>query len=250
MIYILGDSYSYGWNFYVEKNSDRKQLVYGSHLSKMFDTDYKNLSIAGGSNNRIARLLINLDLTPDDIVVIAWTELSRLEIGIPNDRVVPKDKIIQHDEIDFLEEKNLEFDASYQIIEKNKNLLTRNVWNGLHYSLQDISNPSFREFIVSYYKNAGNDLYFEEIFKMLYYATLYKLKSSGCKFCMFTTFSTPINDKNYMNIPEFIFPESNMTDEIRKGKKPNDKYWSKEEHRTVAEIIYNHLQKENLYDIQ
>jgi len=244
MIYVLGDSYSYGWNFYKQQNPKRKELIFSQHLSQMFNTECKNLSMAGSSNYRIARLLLDIDLGPDDIVVIGWTELSRIEIGFPKDRIVPKDVIVQHENIENLEDKKLEFVQAYQIIEKTGNLYTRNVWGGLENSLNDISNHSFREFIVSFYRNAGEIQWFEQMFKMLFYACLYKLRASNCKFAMFTTFESKINDRSFLNIPEYIFHDSDMSSKIRidnKTKYTKDTYWSEIEHRKVAEIIYNQI---------
>jgi len=77
MILTIGDSYTYG----DELNDTNNAWPYV--LAKKLGTTVNNLGKSGSSNDRIFRLAITETLTtPYDIVICAWTELSRLDLVV------------------------------------------------------------------------------------------------------------------------------------------------------------------------
>lgn len=249
MMYVLGDSYSFGWNFFAENRSDRKELLYSNHLAKKLNVEYKNLSLFGSSNYRIARLVNLLHLTTNDIVIIGWSGVDRIELGIPKDQIFPNDIVIDFDKIDEIEKYNLNSDQGFQIIEKTNNLYTRAVYPRIVTHSGKIINSSFRKFVELYYNHVSSFEYQQEMYKILFHSTLNKLRLSGCKFRMFSTFDGLLPNKEFLNIPEYLFYKSNMLDEVRyKDKKYKSvqhkdftKYWTADEHVKIADILFESL---------
>lgn len=253
MIYVLGDSFCFGWNFLIQKLPNRKELLFSNLLSQRLGIDYKNYSIVGSSNYRLCRLINHLDIHKDDIVIIGWTGYDRLEIGIPKDKLMPNDVIIDYNNLDNLD--RFDWRQVFQIVEKTNNLYTRSIYPTMFNNLKDITSPSCRKFVESFFRYASDKSYHEEMFKIMFNSAVHRLKNIGCKFTMFTTWDISISDCNFLNIPEYISYNSNMLDEVRYKKsklkhvKNNDyNYWTEKEHIQVTDIIYNKLK--DVYDIQ
>lgn len=253
MIYVLGDSFSFGRNFYLNKNPNRKNLVFANLLSQRLGINYKNYSLTGSSNYRLGRLINHLDIKKDDIVIVGWTGYYRFEIGIPKDTLMPNDVIIDYNNLDSLDDYDWG-DEVFQIIEKTDNLYTRSMYPLMLKHLNNIKSPSCRKFVESFYNYASDKSYHEQMFKIMFNSSVYKLKSTGCKFVMFTTWDIGVSDCSFLNIPEYILYDTNMLDEVRykqskrKHVEKNDfKYWTESEHEQVTEIIFNKLKE--IYDI-
>ena len=76
MILTLGDSYTYGYEL-----SNPTKDAWPVKLADSLACDVKNLGIPGGSNDRIFRLAVSeLVRNTYDIVICAWTEVSRLDL--------------------------------------------------------------------------------------------------------------------------------------------------------------------------
>lgn len=246
MIYVLGDSFTWGLNFFLEKNKDRKQLVYPYHLEQKFNTKVKNLSIPGSSNWRLTRLLLDLPLTENDIVIIAWTESSRFEIPCRNSSILPNEILLHLEDLEDFESNKLYNNENFSMgsfIEKSDQYFTRRIHPALFGRLETIKNHKFRKLIESYYMDFFDDSWHDHMFSIMYTAALYKLRMSNCKFRMFNTFIAPTKKENSIfDIPEYIFGyKKTMLNFLRPNKSDNTEYYSISEHKNVAEILYKDL---------
>ena len=249
MIYVLGDSYSFGYNFWMD-NKNRKELIYGHHLSKKLNVPLRNLAVPGGSNWRIARLLSTLSLNKDDVVIIGWSATERYEMPVTKYSLSPLDKVFDTYDQNFFEgpaPPNFS-----QWVEKTNNLYTRRIIHTTFNNQKKIMNENFKNLHQKLFKHHVSFQYFNEMFYILYKACLYQLKSSNAKFLMFNAWSSDVDEKSEYNIKEYLFgPKSNMTDVIRsensKSKTKTASYWDENEHKQVAEILYTKLKE--YYDI-
>ena len=257
MIYVLGDSFSFGWNFFMDSRKDREQLVFGHLLSKKLNMPYKNLSMPAGSNWRIARLVSMLDLTKDDVVVISWTAPDRYEVPSQPLNFSPLDKVFDinnHKVEDFKLSMPGEF---FQFIERFNNQYTRRVYRGLIDAKYKTNNNIFKNLYNTMYENFYCPKYYDQMFKVMYSSTLCYLQHSQCKFIMFNGWTNNCQKvTDIFNIKEYLFGSNhNMTSVIRNKKPTNPpeyytpllEYWTEKEHEQVAEIIYKKLKE--LYDI-
>ena len=246
MIYVLGDSFTWGHNFFLEKNKDRKKLVYPYHLEQKLNTKVKNLSIPGSSNWRLTRLLLNLPLTENDIVIIAWTESSRFEIPCSKSSILPNDILLCMEDLEDFELNKFYDNENFvmgSFIEKSDQYFTRRIHPALFGRLETIKNQKFRKLIESYYMNFFDNSWHDDMFSIMFTSALYKLRMSKCQFRMFNTFISPTKKENTMfEIPEYIFGyKKSMVNFLRPDQSNNIKYYSISEHKKVAEILYNHL---------
>jgi hypothetical protein len=254
MIYYLGDSFFYGWNFFYPTNTpNRKELLFSHKLSQKLGIDYKNFSLPGSSNYRLCRLVNFLDITKNDMVILGWTACERLEVGVPKDKLMPNDVIIDYRNIDNLD--HLPWQKVMQIVEKTDNIYTRSVYPTMFNNLDDINSPSARKLTENFYHYASDFNYHQQMFKILFNSALHRLRTIGCKFMMFTTWDVELQDTSFLDIPEYILHKSNILDEVRyKNAKQKHRvlkdynYWSVEEHDMVTELLYNNLRER--YDIQ
>lgn len=253
MIYVLGDSFCWGYNFVVTKRPDRKELLFSHLLASKLNQNYKNYSIVGSSNYRIARLLNWLDIKKDDIVIIGWSGLDRLEIGVPKDRIMPNDVVVNVNNVDSFDGTK---ENSFQIIEKTDNYYTRQIYPLMETHFDDITSPSCKRFVQAYYSYASDKIYHEQMFKkVLLKPTVDMLRTVGCKFLMFTTWDVMFTDTKHLDYPEYLLHDTNMLDEVRYKnsklkhvRKGDYFYWTPEEHHKVTDILYNALKEK--YDIQ
>lgn len=258
MIYVLGDSFSWGYNFFLKNNPNRKKLIYPYYLGEKLNSEVKNLSVPGSSNWRIARILMNLPLHEDDIVIIGWSEPSRLEIPVKKSSLLPSEIVLTADTLNSFE-SNLHDNPNFAMssfIEKDmdKSYLTRRVSPIHMYKLDQIKNKKFKSFIESYYMDFYDVNYACDMFLVMFSACVYKLRSSKCNFRMFNTFGVPtLQDNDIVNIPEFFLGyKKTMLDVLRPVKSKLYKslgghdttYFSIDEHKQIADMLYNSLQED------
>jgi hypothetical protein len=254
MIYFLGDSFLFGWNyFHPTVNPNRKQILCSNLLSSRLNQNYKNYSLVGSSNYRLCRLVNFLDIKSDDIVILGWTACDRLEIGVPKDRLMPNDVVVNYDEVDNLD--HLHWSKIYQIVEKTNDIYTRSLYPTIIKQESTLTSPGYKTLAKHLYHYASDKTYHEQMFKILFNSSVHKLRNIGCKFLMFTTWDFDLKDTSFLDIPEYLFYKTNMLDEVRyknsknKHRQLNDyKYWNDLEHQKVSDILYNNLREK--YDIQ
>ena len=248
MIYVLGDSFCFGWDFLRKKVPNYKQLLCPYLLANKLGMEYKNYSLVGSSNYRLARLANFLDIKKDDIVIISWSSYERIEIGVPKDKIMPNDFVVDYKNLENLE--NFEDQQVFQLIEKTENLYTRQIYPTILKKFDEVTSPSYKNLVKNMIHYASDKNYHEQMFEILFNATVHKLRATGCKFLMFTTWDVDLSTTDFLNIPEYLLHTTNMLDEVRyknssiKHREKNDfKYWTKEEHEQVTEIVYNALRE-------
>lgn len=246
MMYVFGDSFSCGYNFYTHKNRKRENIIYPAILSDKLQLPYKNFSIPGGSNWRICRIILSMNLTKEDLVIIAWSSPDRIEIGVEKNNISPGEYVIKSD--DFYELENNSQLVNFQSIENCGKLHTRRVFPALIGQL-NYANTNFKNFCKVFYSDFSSIEWFEEMFLVMFHATVNKLKSSNSKFIMFNTFKCPYTRENKdLDIKEYILGyKSDMNSKIKSYKKDR-KYWSEQEHEEVAKILYQKIK--DIYDFQ
>lgn len=258
MIYFFGDSFTYGYNFLREGKADFKKMIYPYFLSQKLNMPYKNFSYPGGNNWRIGRKIMSLNLTPKDIVIIAWSPAHRFELGVGENHITFLDKVIDAETYDPLYKKQYDLtiekelsklfdDSVLNVIIKDDDVYTRQL---LPTSPENkIKNHNFRSLHKHFYTHFGTDEWLEEMFLQIFCACIYKLRLSGCKFRVFNTFRVPYERRknSLLEIPEFIpNPYAEMTEFIRGFKHDCNNpttYWDITEHEQVANIIYDSLNK-------
>lgn len=257
MIYVFGDSFTYGYKFLKEGNLNFKNLIYPYLLSHKLNIPYKNFSYPGGNNWRIGRKIMSLDLTPEDIVIIAWAPSERFELGVGENHISFLDKVINTETHNPIFQKydlttqegviQLFDDSILNVVIKDDDVYTRQI---LPTSPQHkIKNHHFRSLYKYCYTHFGTDEWLEQMFLQIFCSCVYKLRLSGCKFRMFNTFRIPYQKtlNPLLEIPEYIpDPYTNMTDFIRGLKQDINNpltYWNEKEHIQVANIIYESLNK-------
>lgn len=259
MIYVLGDSCSFGYNFWQE-NKNHQELTYAYHLSRKLNMPFKNLSLPGGSNWRVARLLSLLSLSSDDIVIIGWTAIERYELPTSKTSLSPIDKVFDtFDDVFFKKPIPPNF---MQWVEKTNNLYTRRLVFNSFNQQNIINNRNFEKLNKSLFKEFFDVEYFQQMFFILFKSCLYQLESSNAKFLMFNSW-TPVvrkdeDHKKEYNVKQYLYgPQSCMTDTLRptsphvlyrssvKGGTP---YWDENEHEQISNILLDKLKE--FYDIQ
>ena len=249
-MYVLGDSFSFGHNFWQEKRLDRNELIYPHFLSQKLNCEVKNLSVPGGSNWRISRLLNNLNLNENDYVIIGWTNVNRFEIGYNKTSLLPKDNLYT---LEQLEESTYEDDKNIIIhgFEKDKNVITAKLLPGLYHSTFDIiPNMPLKNLVSVTYQHFNNAEWLENMFLVFFNSAVYKCLRARCKFIMFNVYwKTHSTSCELLDIPEyFLGYNNNMTSFLRpnykeKFTKYGMDYWSEDEHIQVAELLHSHLKK-------
>ena len=258
MIYVLGDSFSFGYNFWQEQKLNRKELIYSHFLSQKINSPVKNLSVPGGSNWRIARILNNLELTENDYVIIGWSNNNRSEVGFNKSSLYPKDNIHTPDD---LETTQLGTEDNISKIvygfEKDNDIITAKLFPALYHGhghIDVITNNPMKQFVKLTYEHFYNPEYLENMFLVFFNSAVYKCLRSKCKFVMFNVYwNAKSTQCDLLNIPEyFLGYDNNMTSFLRPNVKRKTgkwglEYWTEEEQVKVADLIYNHLKE--LYDI-
>jgi hypothetical protein len=250
MIYVIGDSFSFGYNFFRDGVTDRKDIIYSTILSKKLNLECKNLSMPGGSNWRTARIIQSLPLTKNDFVIIAWSESMRFELGNLETQILPNDVVIKTSDIEQLEDhhkvKMLGKDFPIKdFVEKNDKVLTRRLFPSMIDSLDQIKNHNFKNIAEKLYLHYADFEWLENMFLLMFTSVLYNLNKSECKFIMFNSHTSPYSQKkDILDIPQyFLGVDGNMCKFIRNNN--NIDYWNKNEHILVAEALYNY--KKEIY---
>lgn len=248
MMYVIGDSFSFGYNFFRDEVLNRKDIIYSTLLSKKLNLECRNLSIPGGSNWRTARIIQSLPLTKDDIVIIAWSETMRFEIGNSENQLFPNDVVIKTSDIEQLEDhhkvKALGKDFPIRdFVEKNDKILTRRMFPSMMESLDKIKNHNFKNIAEKLYLHYSDSLWLEDMFLVMFTSVLYNLNKSECKFIMFNSHvNTCSQKKDILNMPQyFLGSNSNMCKFIRNND--NIDYWNEDEHKFIAEVLYKHIKE-------
>lgn len=229
MIYTFGDSYTWGWNFYIDASIDdeeQKRLIWPSVLADKLGQPLTDFSLPASSNWRIARKLQSLNLTKDDIVLIGWTAPTRFEFGLADDY----DSIPSH------------HDIHYRITDMNEDdgIKTKR----MSYHLMDSTTcPYAKQFMWGAYGPFNSEAWYKEMFKVMFTSCQNILDKSGCKWLAFDVWCDQCDDDVFTDVPNYILRGTNLLNASRgiPGKDTNKEYWTKEEHIKVADLLIKEL---------
>jgi hypothetical protein len=229
MIYTFGDSYTWGWNFYIDASIDdeeQKRLIWPSVLADKLGQPLTDFSLPASSNWRIARKLQSLNLTKDDIVLIGWTAPTRFEFGLAHDY----DSIPSHPDI------------HYRItdMEEDDGIRTKR----MSYHLMDSTTCQYaKQFMWSAYGPFNSEAWYKEMFKVMFTSCQNILDKSGCRWLAFDVWCDQCDDDVFTDVSNYILRGTNLLNASRgiPGKDTDKEYWTKEEHIKVADLLIKEL---------
>jgi len=229
MIYTFGDSYTWGWNFYIDASIDdeeQKRLIWPSVLADKLGQPLTDFSLPASSNWRIARKLQSLNLTKDDIVLIGWTAPTRFEFGLAHDY----DSIPSHPDI------------HYRITDMNEDDGIRT--KRMSYHLMDSTTcPYAKQFMWGAYGPFNSEAWYKEMFKVMFTSCQNILDKSECRWLAFDVWCDQCDDDVFMDVPNYILRGTHLLNASRgiPGKDTDKEYWTKEEHIKVADLLIKEL---------
>jgi hypothetical protein len=229
MIYTFGDSYTWGWNFYIDASIDdeeQKRLIWPSVLADKLGQPLTDFSLPASSNWRIARKLQSLNLTKDDIVLIGWTAPTRFEFGLADDY----DSIPSHPDI------------HYRITDMNEDDGIRT--KRMSYHLMDSTTCQYaKQFMWGAYGPFNSEAWYKEMFKVMFTSCQNILDKSECRWLAFDVWCDQCDDDVFTDVSNYILRGTNLLNASRgiPGKDTNKEYWTKEEHIKVADLLIKEL---------
>jgi hypothetical protein len=229
MIYTFGDSYTWGWNFYIDASIDdeeQKRLIWPSVLADKLGQPLTDFSLPASSNWRIARKLQSLKLTKDDIVLIGWTAPTRFEFGLAHDY----DSIPSHPDI------------HYRITDMDEDDGIRT--KRMSYHLMDSTTCQYaKQFMWGAYGPFNSEAWYKEMFKVMFTSCQNILDKSECRWLAFDVWCDQCDDDVFTDVPNYILRGTNLLNASRGilGKDTDKEYWTKEEHIKVADLLIKEL---------
>ena len=229
MIYTFGDSYTWGWNFFIdaEIKDQRKELIWPSVISQKLNQPLTDFSLPASSNWRIARILQSLSLTKDDVVLIGWTAPTRFEFGLADDYDIEPNHP----------------DVHYRITDENENhdgVRTKRMSS----HLRDSTTCQYaKQFMWSAYGPFNSEIWYKEMFKVMFNSCENVLNKSRCKWLAFDVWGDQCSDEEFKDVPNYILRGTNLLNASRNiaGKETDKAYWSEEEHVKVADLLIKEL---------
>ena len=214
MLYVYGDSFTYGWTL---PDTDK---CWGSLLSKKLNTGFKNVAYPGGSNWRICRKVQNTNLRKNDVVVIGWTISNRFEFGKLSNPI--------SNEYPFANPKNDIQPFFEQIVDR-------------------ASDDRVRTFAEIAYQTLYDEEWFDDMFKTMYWATRSYLDRKKVKWLMFDTWCPAIDTFWFsdMDHKNYVYRGRNNMDNFMRRNFDNvhheSGYWNEDGHQRVANLLYSCL---------
>jgi hypothetical protein len=230
MIYTFGDSYTWGWNFFIDADlkNERENLIWPNLLSKKLNQPLTDFSLPASSNWRIARKIQSLSLTKDDIVLIGWTSPTRFEFGLADDYDIEPNHP----------------DIHYRITDMNEDDGIRT--KRMSYHLMDSTTSVYaKQFMWSAYGPFNSELWYREMFKVMFNSCQNVLNNSGCKWLAFDVWCDQCDDNDFVDVPNYRLRGTNLLNASRNiaGKETDKLYWTKEEHNNVSNLLIKELFK-------
>jgi len=227
MLYTFGDSLSFGWNFYKQVPEDtRKEMAWPTMLSHKLDLELIDHSFPGTSNWRIARILQNIDLKPEDLVVVQLTGFDRTEIGV-NENYDYQSTLLPENKFSLLDKP----------INEN-GVLVKPMCRTL---IPHTTDKSMKKFTYHVYNTFWNKAWHLEMSKIMISSILYNLQKSGCKFIIFDGWIDHCKNEEFSYIPQYILRGTTLNN-IVKGipgvSQESLNYLTLGEQQRAAEVIY------------
>lgn len=229
MIYTFGDSFTWGWNFFINADlKDRRAaLTWPAIIAKKLNQPLTDLSYPASSNWKIARQLQSLPITSEDIVLIGWTSPTRFEFGLADDYDIEP----SHPDI------------HYRITDLNDNdngIRTKR----MSYHLMDSTTCQLaKQFMWLAYGPFNSELWYREMFKVMFTSTQQVLNKSGCKWLAFDVWCEQCDDTCFVDVPNYILRGTHLLNASRNipGRETDKTYWSEQEHEQVATLLLEEL---------
>lgn len=227
MIYTFGDSYTWGWNFFIDAKlkSKREQLIWPNVIANRLKQPLTDFSLPASSNWRIARKIQSLPLTKDDIVLIGWTSPTRFEFGLADDYDIEPTHL----------------DIHYRITDQNEDDGVRT--KRMSYHLMDSTTCQYaKNFMWGAYGPFNSERWYREMFKVMFNSCENTLNKIGCRWLAFDVWCDQCND-NVIDSHNYILRGTNLLNASRgiAGKETDKEYWSIEEHVNVANLLIKEL---------
>lgn len=229
MIYVFGDSYTWGWNFFIDTQLKEKRthLTWPALLAAKLGQPLTDFSSPASSNWRIARKLQSLPLTKDDIVLIGWTSPTRFEFGLADDYDIEP----THPDIHY---------RITDINEDDDGIRTKR----MSYHLMESTTCNYaKNFMWSAYGPFNSEAWYREMFKVMFTSCNNVLDKAGCKWLAFDVWCDQCDDGVFVDVPNYILRGTNLLNASRgiPGKTTNKEYWSAQEHNVVADLLLKEL---------
>ena len=227
MIYTFGDSYTWGWNFFIdaELKSRRQELIWPNVTADRLNQPLTDLSLPASSNWRIARKIQSLPLTEDDIVLIGWTSPTRFEFGLADDYDI----------------EPTHPDIHYRITDENEDDGVRT--KRMSYHLMDSTTCQYaKNFMWGAYGPFNSERWYREMFRVMFSSCENTLNKIGCRWLAFDVWCDQCDD-SVIDSPNYILRGTNLLNASRgiPGKETDKEYWSVEEHEAVADLLIKEL---------
>lgn len=229
-LYSFGDSFSYGYNL-KDKNKSWPNL-----LSQKLNLKVINLAYPGGSNWRIARELFDINPHSNDLVVIGWTVSNRFEFGKNPSSDLFKNK-------EYLIEQNV---GKYPFA-NNKGSKTQSFFSQITERAVDSRIKLFSEIA---YNQLYNEEWFDEMFRIFYWASRCFLERKNVKWLMFDTWCPAVDSswKNELQHENYKYLGKNNIDYFLSKKEKNvhepSGYWNEMGHEKISNLLlqeYNRI---------
>ncbi len=230
MVYTFGDSYTWGWNFFIDSQlkEQRTQLIWPNVIAQKLNQPLTDYSLPASSNWRIARKLQSLPLTKDDIVLIGWTSPTRFEFGLADDYdIIPNHPDIHYRITDLNEDDN--------------GIRTKR----MSYHLMDSTTCNYaKNFMWSAYGPFNSELWYREMFKVIFTSCQQILEKAGCKWLMFDVWCDQCDDTCFTDVSNYIYRGTHLLNKVRNipGRDTDKEYWSIEEHIKIADMLIEELE--------
>ena len=232
MIYTFGDSYTWGWNFFIDADiseDERKASIWPAVLAQKLNQPLTDFSLPASSNWRIARIIQSLPLTKDDVVLIGWTAPTRFEFGLADDYDIEPN----HPDIHY---------RITDINEDDNGIRTKRMSS----HLRDSTTCQYaKQFMWSAYGPFNSELWYKEMFKVMFNSCQNVLDKSGCKWLAFDVWCNQCDDPCFTDVDNYTLRGTNLLNASRNipGKETDKEYWTKEEHGIVADLLIKELNK-------
>ena len=228
MLYTFGDSASFGSKFYLEGKSieECRELSWPYLLSKRLGVELKDYSYPATGNWRVARILQGLDLKPEDIVLIQWSNSYRFEMGVSEGVeciTAPEQKFRLNELLDCFQEED--------------GLKTKSMCLSLVNKTTDSIDQQFMSIA---YERYFNYRWYDEMFKVMLTSCLYKLEKSGCQYMMFDGWIPACYPEDFTDVPQYVFRGTTMAN-LKRGypgtQLPDKSYPDERENMFFAELL-------------
>lgn len=225
-LYTFGDSFTYGFNF-LPDDARRVSSIWPTKLSRLLGRELVDLSIPGGSNWRIARLIASIDFDDDDLIVIGFSTHTRFEFGVSLDHAdVPPSK------------NKFGVDMVGDVVEIDGNLKVRKFFSELDKRSDDIDVKLFSAMAFSEF---FNEEWFSRMQGVCFNSIQHNLRNN--KWLAFNAWCLPFQANDFWlksaGIKNYVLGVDGIMDSAIKKTSPDSMgiYWTPEQHNLVADIV-------------